>query len=186
MKNLTILLITLLPTLVLAQQKYVTRAGHANIFSHTVAEDISADNYKVTSTINTETGEMVFVIPVQAFEFEKALMQKHFNQENFMNSSVYPKIKFVGKITNLSDVKWDTNGEYQVNVEGDLTIRDVTKTISEKGTIIVKGDEITAKSIFTVMQITEYHVGKPTSKSKENNVADNIKVTYKGVYKKEG
>ena len=182
MKKLTLLLIVLLPTLVFAQTKYLTRAGHATLFSTTVAEDITADNYKVTSTINTETGDMVFVIPVQSFEFEKALMQKHFNQEHFMNSSEYPKIKFKGKIQNLSTVKWDTDGKYPVTVKGDLTIRDVTKPISEEGTITVKGNENTATSVFIVKNITDYHVGKPKNKSMSNNVADDIKITFKGIY----
>ena len=182
MKKLSLLLIVLLPTLVFAQSKYVTRAGHAKLFSTTVAEDITADNYKVTSTIDTETGDMVFVIPVQSFEFKKAMMQKHFNQENFMHSSEYPKIKFKGKIKNLSSVKWNEDGKYPVTVEGDLTIRDVTKSISEEGTITVKGNEITANSVFIVKQITDYHVGKPKKKSMSNNVADDIKITYKGIY----
>ena len=183
MKKLTLLLIVLIPVLAFAQAKYITRAGHANLFSHTVAEDITADNYKVTSTINTETGEMVFIVPVQSFEFEKALMQKHFNQENFMNSKEYPKIKFKGKIKNLSTVKWDTDGKYPVTVVGDLTIRDVTKPISEEGTILIKDGKITTSSVFIVKQITDYHVGKPTRKSKSNNVADDIKITFKGIYK---
>ena len=183
MKKLSILLIVLLPTLVFAQSQYLTRAGHAELFSTTVAEDITANNYKVTSTIDTETGDMVFVIPVQSFQFEKALMQKHFNQENFMHSLEYPKIKFKGKIKNLSSVKWNEDGKYPVTVEGDLTIRDVTKSISEEGTITVKGNEITANSVFIVKQITDYHVGKPTKKSMSNNVADDIKITYKGIYK---
>ena len=182
MKKLSLLLIVLLPTLVFAQSKLVTRAGHAKIFSTTVAEDITANNYKVTSTLNTETGEMVFSIPVQSFEFEKALMQKHFNQENFMNSSIYPKIKFKGKIKNLSDVKWTTDGKYEVEVIGDLTIRDVTKSITEWGTISIKDGKITANSVFIVKQITDYHVGKPKKKSMSNNVADDIKITYKGIY----
>lgn len=183
MKKLTLLLIVLLPAFAFTQTKYVTRAGHANLFSTTVAEDISADNYKVTSSIDASTGKMVFVVPVQSFEFKKALMQKHFNQENFMNSKEFPKIKFKGTIKNLSSVKWDSNGKYPVNVEGDITIRDVTKPLSAEGTIEVKDGVITASSVFMVKQITEFHVGKPTRKSKKNNVADDIKITYNGIYK---
>jgi polyisoprenoid-binding protein YceI len=184
MKNLVIILIAMLPVFVNAQ-KVITREGHAKIFSTTAAEDITANNYKVTSTINTETGEMVFSIPVQSFEFEKALMQEHFNQENFMNSKIYPKITFKGTITNLSTVKWNTNGKYEVDVVGNLTIRDVTKPIAEKGTIEINNGVIKATSVFTVKQIGDYHVGKPTSKSKANNVADDIEVTFHGVYKAE-
>jgi polyisoprenoid-binding protein YceI len=181
MKKLIILIAILIPSFVSAQ-KYMTRGGHAIIFSNTVAENITANNYKVSSTLDTQNGEMAFSIPVQAFEFEKALMQKHFNQENFMHSSKYPKITFKGKIQNLSDVKWDTDGTYEVAVSGDLTIRDVTKNISEQGTIEVKDNKITASSVFTVKQIGQYNVGKPQSKKKENNVADDIEVTFKGIY----
>ncbi len=182
MKKLSVLLIALLPLVAIAQNKYVTKTGHAKIFSHTIAEDITANNYKVTSTLNTETGDMVFVTPVQSFEFEKALMQKHFNTENFMNSAVYPKIKFKGKIKNLASVNWDKDGKYPLTVVGNLTIRDVTKPMSQEGTITIKNGKISASSVFMVTNITQYHVGKPTKKSKENNVADDIKVTYTGNY----
>jgi len=47
----------------------------------------------------------------------------------------------------------------------------------------VKDGVITASSVFMVKQITEFHVGKPTRKSKKNNVADDIKITYNGIYK---
>lgn len=184
MKKLVFIIAFIIPFLANAQ-KYITREGSAKIFSHTVAEDITANNYKVTSSINSATGDMVFSIPVQSFEFPKALMQKHFNQENFMNSSVYPKITFKGKITNLSDVKWTVNGKYEITVTGDLTIRDVTKPITEKGTIEINNGVITANSVFTVKQIGDYHVGKPKSKSKKANVADDIEVTFKGIYKSE-
>ncbi len=183
MRKLTVLLIVLLPVFVFAQTKYVTKTGQATIFSHTIAEDITANNYKVTSTINTETGDMVFVIPVQSFQFEKALMQKHFNTENFMNSKKYPKIKYKGKIKNLSSVNWSKDGKYPVTVDGNITIRDVTKPLSAEGTIEIKNGTLTASSVFMVKHITDYHVGKPTKKSKANNVADDIKVTYTGTYK---
>ncbi len=182
MKKLALLLIVLLPTIIFAQTKYITRAGHAKLFSTTSAEDITANNYKITSSLNTD-GDIVFSIPVQSFEFKKALMQKHFNQPNFMDSKQFPKIKFKGTIDNLSDVKWDKDGEYKVTITGDLTIKDVTKKITEEGSITVKGDEITAKSVFIVEQIGDYGVGKPKSSKKKDNVADDIEITYNGTYK---
>jgi len=183
MRKLSVLLlVALLPVFSFAQSKYVTKAGHAKIFSHTIAEDITANNYKVTSALNTETGDMVFVTPVQSFEFEKALMQKHFNTENFMNSAVYPKIKFKGRIKNLASVKWNKDGKYPVTVEGNLTVRDLTKPMSQEGTVTIKNGKISASSVFMVKNITQYHVGKPTKKSKENNVADDIKVSFTGNY----
>lgn len=184
MKKLMFLLTVLITFTLTAQEKFTTRTGSATIFSSTVAEDITANNYSVTSTMEPATGEMIFLIPVQSFEFEKSLMQKHFNQPNFMDSKTYPRITFRGKIQNPDDVKWDTNGKYEVTVKGDLTIRDVTKTITEKGTIEVNNGEIIANSVFVVRQIGDYNVGKPSG-SKKNNVADDIEVTFKGIFKKE-
>lgn len=168
----------------LAQSRLTTRNGHAKIFSTTVAEDITANNYSVTSTIDPQTGEMIFSVPVQSFEFDKALMQKHFNQERFMDSGTYPRITFKGKITNLTDVKWEQDGKYNVTVTGDLTIRDVTKNITEKGSIDIQNGKILATSVFVVKDITSYNVGKPSGR-KSNNVADNIEVTFTGTYESE-
>ena len=177
-------LLVILGFQLLAQSRLTTRNGHAQIFSTTVAEDITAQNYSVTSTIDPQTGEMIFSVPVQSFEFDKALMQRHFNQSRFMDSGTYPRITFKGKINNLQDVKWDQNGTYNVTVAGDLTIRDVTKAITEKGTIEVRDGKLTASSVFVVNDITSYNVGKPSG-GKKNNVADNIEVTFEGTYEKE-
>ena len=181
MKTIAILLIAVMlgPLSALGQngEKYVTKTGHVNFFSTTVYEDISADNYKVVSTINTSTGEMVFSIPIKSFEFEKAMMQKHFNQPNFMDSQKYPIIKFKGKIIDLSQVDFDRDGKYKITVTGDLTIRGVTRNITEEGIIEIKDGKISSTSTFMVLSIWEFGIGKPTSKSLVNNVADDIKVT---------
>lgn len=183
-RSVILLLFVVLATQVFAQGRYITRNGHAKIFSTTVAEDITAHNYSVTSTITPETGEMVFSVPVQSFEFEKSLMQRHFNQSRFMDSDTYPRITFRGQIDNLQDVQWDQNGTYNVTVKGDLTIRDVTQTITEKGTIEVKDGKLSAISVFIVKDVTSYNVGKPSGR-RSNNVADNIEVTFQGSYEKE-
>ncbi|MCH8904339.1 MAG: YceI family protein [Bacteroidetes bacterium] len=188
MKTIAILLMAILigPLSGLGQngEKYITKTGHVNFFSATVYEDISADNYKAVSTINASTGEIVFSIPVKSFEFEKALMQKHFNQPNFMDSQKFPKIKFKGKIVDLSQVNFNQDGKYSVKVNGDLTIRGVTKNITEEGIIEIKDGKISSSSTFMVLSIWEFGIGKPKSKSKVNNVADDIKVTFTMNYHK--
>ncbi len=63
--------ITAIPT-VSAQTKLITRTGQATIFSHTVAEDISATNNTVTGLINSSNGDIAISVPVQSFQFEKA------------------------------------------------------------------------------------------------------------------
>lgn len=97
---LSIAVSVFLSFVVSAQDKWVTRSGKASIYSHTVAEDISATNNNITGVINPGTGDIAISVPVQSFLFEKALMQEHFNQPNFMDSKQFPKISLKGKIAN--------------------------------------------------------------------------------------
>jgi polyisoprenoid-binding protein YceI len=162
--------------------KLVSKTGHITFFSHTAIEDISADNYKVVSTLDISTGDIVYSVTMQSFEFEKALMQKHYNSSNFLDTKKYPKSKFVGKIANLSDVNFEVDGNYNATVDGELTMHGVTKPISEKIAITVAGESIT---VIAKMNITlaDYNInfikGKPST-----NIAKTIEVTSKSIYTK--
>ena len=78
-------------------QKYFTKDGKVSFYSDALMEKIEAHNTKAASVIDAENGQMEFAVLIKAFQFEKALMQEHFN-ENYMESSTYPKASFKGKI----------------------------------------------------------------------------------------
>lgn len=164
----------------LDEGKLVSKNSHISIYSHTDVEDISADNYKAVSTIDPSTGDVVFSVPMQSFEFKKALMQKHFNSDKFLDTKTYPKAKFKGKITNLNAVNFSKDGTYNATVNGELTIKDVTNPVTEKGTITVKSGKV---SVETKMKITlaDYKIafekGKPST-----NIAKTIDITVKADY----
>lgn len=166
-----------------AQGKYVTRTGQATIYSHTVAEDISATNNTVTGVINASTGDIAISVPVQSFSFEKSLMQEHFNNANFMDSKQFPKISLRGKISNFTAVNFEKDGTYEAAVTGDLTIKGVTKPVTEKAQVTVKEGKVSVHCKFIVKDISAYGVGKPMGK-KKNNVADDIEVNYIAAYDK--
>lgn len=161
-------------------QKLVTSKSHFKLYSHTVAEDIEANNYKAVGTLNTETGEVVFSVPMQSFEFEKALMQKHYNSPKFMDTKQYPKAKLKGNITNLSDVNFTKDGTYTVTVKGDLTIHGETKKVEEKGTITVKAGKVSVSSKINIA-LADYKIafekGKPST-----NIAKTVEVTINAEY----
>jgi len=113
-------------------------------------EDIKADNNQVVGVLDISTGEMVFQALIKSFHFDRALMEEHFN-ENYMESEKFPKSLFKGKITNLASVDFSKTGTYDVTVEGDLTIHDVTNKISTKGTIEVVNGGINANSKFNIV-----------------------------------
>lgn len=166
-----------------AQSRWITRTGQATIYSHTVAEDITANNNTVTGLIDAGTGDVVISLPVQSFQFEKALMQEHFNQPNFMDSKQFPKITFKGKITNLSAINFSKDGTYNADVTGELTIKGVTKPIGEKASITISNGRVTVLSKLLVKDIGSYGVGKPMG-SKKKNVADDIEVSFNAQYDK--
>ena len=100
MKKTTILLIAAVVVISLTSftasaQKLVSSTTHFKFFSTTPAEDIQANNYKAVGTIEKSTGDIVFSVPMQSFEFEKALMQEHFNSKKFLNTKANPKAKLV-------------------------------------------------------------------------------------------
>jgi len=161
-------------------QKQVSSKTHVKFFSTTPVEDIEANNYKTVSVLNTETGSLVFSVPMQSFEFEKALMQKHFNSEKFLNTKENPKAKLKGNVTNLSDIKFDTDGTYTGIVEGDLTINGVTNAVKENVTFKIKDGKIALASKFNVT-LDEYEVafenGKPSK-----NIAKTVEVSVEANY----
>jgi hypothetical protein len=131
-------------------QKFLTKNGYISFYSHTPLEEIKAENNQVVGVLDTSTGEMVFQALIKSFHFERALMEEHFN-ENYMESDKFPKALFKGKITNLSAVDFSKPGTYEVTVEGDLTIHDVTNKLSTKGTMEVVSGGINANAKFKLV-----------------------------------
>lgn len=153
-------------------QKYMTKTGHIRFFSTTPMEDIEAHNRQVNAALDSQTGDIVFRALMKSFQFEKALMQEHFN-ENYVESDKYPNASFKGKIINIGDIDFTKNGVYDAVIEGDLTIKDATQQIKEKATIEVSNDKVTGKSTFNVL-VADYNIKVPAAVA--NNIARSIQV----------
>ena len=166
MKKMLTFLFIASNVLQVSAQKQFTKTGHIWFYSHAPLEDITAHNYQVTSVMNTETGEMAFKVTMNAFQFEKALMQQHFN-EKYIESEKFPESTFKGKITDLSKIDFTKDGEYKAQVEGELTIHGVTKPVKADGTVTVKGDKFIAQSLFQIA-VADYDIKIPSA------VKDNI------------
>lgn len=171
--NLFILCAIVISTQGVLAQKYITKNGNIRFYSDTPMEKIEANNKQVKVALDYSTGDFVFQVLMKSFEFEKALMQEHFN-ENYVESDKYPNATFLGKITNLKEIDVTKNGSYPATVEGKLTIHGVTKMIKEKGTLDVTGDKITAKSKFNVL-LSDYNITVPGAVI--NNISKSIEIT---------
>jgi polyisoprenoid-binding protein YceI len=172
MKYLILLLLFLSLFFVSSAQKYMTKNGYIGFFSHTPIEDIKADNNQVASVLDISTGEIVFQVLIKSFHFEKALIEEHFN-ENYLESEKFPKSTFKGKIVNFSEVDFTKNGKSDVTVEGELNIHNVTKKVTEKGTIEILPGGINANSKFIIAP-EDYNIKIPAVV--RENIAKTVEV----------
>ncbi|MEM7656218.1 MAG: YceI family protein [Bacteroidota bacterium] len=160
-------------------QKQLTRTGTITFFSSTPVEDIEAVNNQVTSVINPEKGEMAFAVLMKAFQFEKALMQEHFN-EKYVHSDKFPKATFAGKITDMDAVNFQEDGTYPVKVVGKLTIHGITQEVEVEGTIQVVGGNLSAEAELPIV-LEDFDIKVP-SVVRENIakvIMANVQMAYK-------
>ncbi len=140
-------------------QKYFTREGKVSFFSDAPMEKIEAHNQQATAVVDFSTGAIEFAVLIKAFQFEKALMQEHFN-ENYMESTKFPKAIFKGQVVDAAKVDIKKDGTYPVNVKGKLTIKDVTKDVEADATFVVSKGALSAKSTFKVA-VADYNISIP-------------------------
>jgi len=177
--HIFIILLLILSSSISAQETYYTKTGTIDFFSSTPLEDIKAVNNEVVSILKTESGELTFGLMINSFKFENGLMEEHFN-ENYMESEKYPKAKFEGKIENIDEVDFKTNGTYTVNVTGKINIHGVIRKLDPTvAKIIVNNEEVSAVS-FIRLKPEDFQIEIPALV--RDNIAKiidvNIKVNY--------
>jgi polyisoprenoid-binding protein YceI len=161
-------------------QNYFTKNGKISFFSKTSAENIDAASNQALSVLNTSTNELAFSVLVKSFQFKKALMQEHFN-ENYVESDKFPKSTFKGTISSAKKIDYTKDGTYPVTVSGDLTLHGVTNKATASGNITISGSKIAAKSEF-VISLSDYKVVIP--KLVEASISNSIKISVDGSYEK--
>ncbi|MEA3479637.1 MAG: YceI family protein [Bacteroidota bacterium] len=168
-KTITITVVLLVFSLTGFSQKYLTKNGSIKFFSEAPMETIEAINKQVNCALDSKTGDFVFKVLIKSFEFEKAMMQEHFN-ENYMHSDEFPNATFVGKVTNIKDYDFAEGFPFEAIIEGDLTIKGKTNKVSEIGIFEVRDAKIHADAVFPI-KLSDYGVKIP------GTVVDNISET---------
>jgi polyisoprenoid-binding protein YceI len=153
-------------------QQMVTRSGEIKFEASMPAlEEIAATNNTASCILDESNGNFVALALVKGFKFKAPLMEEHFN-ENYIESSKFPKATFKGKILNF-DAKKLTAKKTDYDLEGDLTLHGVTKKIKTKISFSVNGGKMTVISNFTVKPI-DYKIEIPSIV--KNKIAENVKV----------
>lgn len=150
MKTIQILILAVIAfAFTTADKSYLCKNGHVEFSSSTPMEKIYAETEQAVSKINAGTGAVEFGILVKSFKFKNALMEEHFN-ENYIESVKFPKASFKGKISNLSAINFDKDGEYACTMEGEMNIHGVAKQMKVNGKVKVAGSKLTAIADFKV------------------------------------
>lgn len=124
-----------------------TSTSRVTFFSSTPIEDIKAEANSGLMVVNTQTQAIAFSVNNESFSFPNKLMQEHFN-EKYMESELYPKSTFTGKLAEPID--WKSDGEHTVNVVGKLKIHGVEQDRTIQGTIRIVGGVPQIESTFMV------------------------------------
>ncbi|MFY0673087.1 MAG: YceI family protein [Bacteroidia bacterium] len=179
MRVLSIVTITLFALMALAFKPagkvfFQNQSGEIKFFSTAPLEDITALNHKSSALLKTEDGSLTVKVPIRAFEFEKDLMYQHFLEKKYMWAEKHPEAELKAKITNLGEIDFDKDGTYNASVQGNLSIRGVSKEYTFNGKITVKGDNVKCDSKFDV-KLEDHEV--PIPRMVTENIAEVVEVT---------
>lgn len=172
MKKIAVVALCFFVSSISFSQKLMTRSGEIK-FDATVPNEVEiiGNNKTVSCIFDESTGDFVALALVKAFKFKAPLMEEHFN-ENYMESTQFPKSTFKGKILNFDASKLSSSKNVY-DLEGDLTIHGVTKKIKTKISLSLSGDKVNAISNFTV-KAEDYKIEIPSLVREK--FAENIKI----------
>lgn len=153
------ILILLISAIEVNAQKLYSKTAQIQFFSATPIEDIEAVSNSVATVFDLNSGKTHWSVLIKSFEFEKALMQEHFN-ENYMESYTFPKAIFKGQINNIDQYDFSSDGTFEVPITGAMNIHGVSNNIDCNLVFIVKNEKVSASTSFVVL-IEDYGISVP-------------------------
>jgi hypothetical protein len=155
-----------------AQEKFITKSGTINFEASVPSFEEVKANHNSVSAILKSNGEFASLALVKGFRFKVALMEEHFN-ENYIESSTYPKATFKGKIKgfNISELS-DLDKEYIVT--GTVNMHGVDKNIETKAYLKKEGSIIYLTTNF-ILKPEDFQIEIP--KVVSSKIAEEINVS---------
>jgi len=174
MKKITLIMILFLVSNQISAQKYSSKNGKVSFeASLPMVEDVFAQDVNNTVILNADTGDLASLSLVKNFKFKVKLMEEHFN-ENYAETTKYPKTTFKGKILNFDKTKL-TETPQKFTLQGILNFHGVPRNMSSTATISSKDGKIFTKGNF-IAKSADFKVTIPKMVMKK--VAENVNVEY--------
>lgn len=83
-----------------------------------------------------------------------------------MNSDQFPKFTYTGTIEKFSKIKLSKNGVYSAKVNGDMTIKGITKKVKVEGKITVAEGKVSVNANFNI-KLSDFGIsGQPITAGK--------------------
>lgn len=137
---------------------YRCENGKVYIKSEATLEVIQARSSKLRGAIDPLNNTFAWSVETSSFEgFNSPLQREHFN-ENYMESSKFPKVIFSGKI--IEKIDFQTNGKYTVRAKGKLIAHGVEQERIIRSELEVMGNKIRVRAEFTV-PLTDHDIRIP-------------------------
>lgn len=174
MKKIAIISILLLFFNLTEAQKYITKTGKVTFeASVPLFEDVYAEDNSNVTVINISTGDIASISQTKNFKFKVKLMEEHFN-ENYAESSKYPKVTFTGKVLNF-DVTKLTSSPQVFTIQGKLNFHGTTQNVTSQASVYFKDGNYIIKGEFKAKP-ADYKVIIPKMVTKK--VAEIVNVEY--------
>ena len=151
---------------------YQTTNATVRFYSSAPVEDIRAVSNSGVSVFNSANQAISFKVSIRSFEFEKALMQEHFN-ENYMESENFPEGTFKGE--SIKEIDFDSHVPQQHILKGIFTVHGVSieRILPVTVTVMDDGKIFRLESNFEVA-CKDHHIKIP--KILWENIAEVIEV----------
>lgn len=156
-----------------SQQRYKIVSPSVNFFAGTPLEDIDGTSDKLVGVLVADKSEFAFRIAMNSFQFPRALMQEHYN-ENYLETAKFPNADFKGVIE--GEVDWETNGEYEVVAKGEFTIHGISKMYEIPALIKIVDKVKSLEATFEIL-LEDHDIKRP--KIVMLKIADSAEVTVK-------
>ena len=169
-----LLLFTALSGPLCAQRKLQVQKGEMAFTSNAELELIRATSSKVQGLIDPASKQFAFTVDVKTFQgFNSELQREHFN-EKYMESEMFPKARFSGKI--IEPVDFSVDESYDVRAKGELDIHGQKQTRIIKTKVTVRNGMVYLESTFFV-PLSDHNISIPSIVSQK--IATEIEIAFK-------
>ena len=160
-----------------AQSFFEMNGGVIKFESEALLENITATSNQTKGVVNIAQNTFAFSVEINSFKgFNSDLQKEHFN-ENYLESDIYTKSTFTGKLIDKFD---PTKATQTIRSKGQLEIHGVKQERIISVTLVKSGNNYTLSADFNVL-LADFGISVPRIVNQK--IAEIIFVTIRGTIK---